>query len=116
MQIETTFNRIPVIKVTGEIDHFYAPRFEAKLIRLIDKNPGNSIAINLSGVEYLDSGAIGVLFAIAKTLKKKSPGKKIILICPNKNIKKIIQLVGVTNNPAFLVIDHWKRKVIEEAK
>lgn len=115
MQITITDrNRIPEIKVSGEIDHYYAPKFENVLTEVINKNPNRSIAVDLSEVRYLDSGAIGVLFATSAILKKRSPQKQIILICPNKNIKKIIKLVGITENSVFLVVDQWEEKVIKE--
>lgn len=116
MQIIVTDKyKIPEIKVSGEIDHYYAPKFEKTLIKVVEENPDCSIAIDLSEVRYLDSGAIGVLFAIASMLKKRSPGKQIILVRPNKNVKKIISLVGIPGNSIFLIIDQWRGNIIKES-
>lgn len=102
---------IPEIQVSGEIDHFFAPEFEQAIVSVIDKRPQSSLVINFSELEYLDSAAVGVLFATLDVLKKRSPGKKIILICPNPNVRKIIELVGIQSDPAFLLLVDREEKI-----
>lgn len=107
---------IPEIEVSGEIDHFFAPEFEQHIVNAINKRPQESLIIDFSRLDYLDSAAIGVLFATLDMLKKRSPGKKIILICPNPNVRKIIELVGIQSDPAFMILGQREEKVIKEAK
>lgn len=117
MNIKTVLESdIPEIEVSGEIDHFFAPEFESTIVNAINQRPQSSLIINFSELEYLDSAAIGVLFATLDTLKKRSPGKKIILICPNQNVRKIIELVGIQADPSFLILVQREEKTIQEAK
>lgn len=117
MDIKTFLDsEIPEIEVSGEIDHFFAPEFEQTIVSAIDKRPQSSLIINFSELEYLDSAAIGVLFATLDVLKKRSPGKKIVLICPNPNVRKIIELVGIQSDPSFMILVEWEEKAIQKAK
>lgn len=117
MNIKTILeSEVPEITVSGEIDHFFAPEFEQTIVGTMDKRPESSLIINFSELEYLDSAAIGVLFATLDVLKKRSPGKKIILICPNPNVRKIIELVGIQTDPAFMILVEREEQAIQEAK
>jgi anti-anti-sigma factor len=54
--------RVPVVTVTGDIDHHTWPRLAAMLANVV--RAGNEKAIvDLSGVDFMDSGALKALAA-----------------------------------------------------
>ena len=56
---------VVVLAVAGEIDLSNIDAFSEALDSASSSRDGGLVAVDLSGVEYLDSGAISVLFANA---------------------------------------------------
>jgi anti-anti-sigma factor len=56
---------VVVLTVTGEIDLSNVEAFAGALDSAAPSRESTSVTVDLSGVEYLDSGAISVLFANA---------------------------------------------------
>lgn len=104
MEVEVYGDKFPIIEVRGEIDHYYAPALEDNIKQAIAVSPNKSIIVDIENVNYLDSAGIGVLFATIDEMKKKSPGKNLIMICTNPNVKKILELVGIETDPTFIVV------------
>ena len=59
---------------------------------LLDKDI-NYIALNLSDVTYLDSGALNVIIFIFNSLIKKNG--KLVIISPNEFVKDTLEMVGI---------------------
>lgn len=104
--------KVPEIRVEGEIDHYVAPSLEKDILSLIESSPNKSLILNMTEVGYLDSAAIGVLFASVSQMKNVSPGKLIILVCPNENVKKILNLVGIETDPVFRLLDKKEQALV----
>lgn len=115
MIINIAGDDFPIIEIEGEIDHYYAPQLESFILSTIKNSPDKSIIIDLSSVSYLDSAGIGVLFSAVDLIKKSSPGKNIVTICPNKNVEKILKLVGIQTEPVFVLTEE-KEKAINLTK
>ena len=85
-------NRYHVIELVGKIDRLKdSIVLKSYINTLIEKNQVN-VAINLSEVTYLDSGALNVLIYTHNTLKKISGN--LALIEPNEYVKDVLEVVG----------------------
>ena len=60
---------IPVVTVAGEIDMSNADRFRDALGLAAATADGGSFVVDLTGVEYLDSAGVHVLFAHAARIR-----------------------------------------------
>jgi anti-anti-sigma factor len=60
---------IPVVTVAGEIDMSNAGRFRDALGLAAAAVDGGSFVVDLTGVEYLDSAGVHVLFAHASRIR-----------------------------------------------
>jgi anti-anti-sigma factor len=60
---------IPVVTVAGEIDMSNADRFRDALGLAAAAVDGGSFVVDLTGVEYLDSSGVHVLFAHASRIR-----------------------------------------------
>ena len=88
-----TENDFQVVQLVGKIDRLKdSIVLKSYVNTLVDKNQ-TSIALNLSEVTYLDSGALNVLIYSHNTLKKK--GGSLVLIEPNEYVKDVLEVVGL---------------------
>jgi len=86
-------NGFQVVQLVGKIDRLKdSIVLKSYVNTLIEKNALN-IALNLSEVTYLDSGALNVLIYSHNTLKKK--GGTLVLIEPNEYVKDVLEVVGL---------------------
>jgi len=86
-------NGYQVLQLVGKIDRLKdSIVLKSYVNTLIEKNQ-ISIALNLSEVTYLDSGALNVLIYSHNTLKKK--GGTLVLIEPNEYVKDVLEVVGL---------------------
>jgi anti-anti-sigma factor len=58
-----------VVTVTGEIDLSNVDAFEAALVDVCAQALQGPVTVDLSGVDYLDSGGINVLFGYADEIE-----------------------------------------------
>src|SRR5258708_27076068 len=49
--------------IGGEVDHFSAPAFRDALLRAIDRSPTPIVAVDLSGVTFMNSAGYGAIAA-----------------------------------------------------
>jgi anti-sigma B factor antagonist len=86
-------NGYQVVQLVGKIDRLKdSIVLKSYVNTLIEKNQVN-IALNLSEVTYLDSGALNVLIYSHNTLRKK--GGTLALIEPNEYVKDVLEVVGL---------------------
>jgi anti-sigma B factor antagonist len=82
-----------VVELVGKIDRLKdSIVLKSYINSLLEKNV-LKIALNLSGVTYLDSGALNVLIYAHNTLKKKDG--VLVLIEPNEYVKDVLEVVGL---------------------
>jgi len=83
---------IPVLNITGEIDHFVAPKLQRQIDELIDAGH-DKLVFDFSEVNYLDSGGIGVLFNAMQQLAPRRG--RMAIVCGDPNVIRILELVGL---------------------
>ncbi len=85
--------RIPVFDVNGEIDHYVVPELESKIMAVMDEGQA-SIILDFSDVSYIDSAGIALIIL---TIQRSGPqGGKVGLVVTNRNVLKILEIVGIT--------------------
>lgn len=91
---ETTADGVTVIEVAGELDLYTAPRLKEHLLAAIE---GDSlkVAVDMSGVHFIDSSALGVLIGGIKRLKPK--GGQMVLISVDENVNWIFKITGLNS-------------------
>jgi anti-anti-sigma factor len=86
-------NKYHVIDVVGKIDRLKDSIILKSYINtLLEKNT-LKIALNLSQVTYLDSGALNVLIYCHNTLKRRDG--ILVIIEPNEYVKDVLDVVGL---------------------
>jgi anti-anti-sigma factor len=78
-------------KPMGRLDAATAPAHEKSIKELLIGEV-NSIAIDLSEVDFLSSAGLRVLLAAAKTAQAK--GGKVVLISPNPAVREVLEVTG----------------------
>lgn len=97
MKVKIIRDQLPIIEVSGDIEHFLTP----PLVQWVDKLilQGNCyLLFDFSQVTYIDSGGIEVLF---NTLKKIPENGRLGIITQNHNIIRILDLVGISKHDSF---------------
>lgn len=91
-----------VLRVTGEIDVYTAPKLRQRLVELVEDTgrpderpapPVRHLVVDLSKVEFLDSTGLGVLVGGLKRLR--AVGGTFVLVCAQERILKIFRITGL---------------------
>ena len=77
--------------VSGEVDAGVAPDLEARLLELARK-PGARLAVDLSGVNFISSAGLRVLFQAGRA--KQAQGGEMRLFGLRPQVLKVFQLSG----------------------
>jgi anti-sigma B factor antagonist len=100
-----------VITVQGELDLATAPRLKWPLVDAIDAGRRRLI-VDLTGVTFMDSTALGVLIGIRRALKL---GGRLAIVCTNPDVLKIFEISGLDAAfPIFPALDEARSYVSGE--
>ena len=91
---------VPVIAVSGEIDVATAPQLRECLQGVIARGE-TTIVLDLLGVTFLDSTALGVLVGALKRCREAGGDLHVVVAEPR--IVKIFEITGLTN--VFTIAD-----------
>ncbi|BCJ32719.1 anti-sigma-B factor antagonist [Actinocatenispora thailandica] len=81
-----------ILRVTGEIDVYTAPRLRQRLVQLVEDG-ARHLVVDLGGVEFLDSTGLGVLVGGLKRMRALSGS--FALVCDQERILKIFRITGL---------------------
>jgi anti-sigma B factor antagonist len=81
-----------VISLTGEVDIYTAPRFKESMLELLDAGVV-SLVIDLSGVTFIDSTALGVL--IGGLRRVHDAGGSMALVVATPAVERILTITGL---------------------
>lgn len=94
IQSEKTPDGIAVITIAGELDLYTAPRLKENLLSALEDGVLR-IVVDMTGVHFIDSSALGVLIGGVKRLKPK--GGKLVLVSVDENVNWIFQITGLNS-------------------
>jgi anti-sigma B factor antagonist len=80
-----------LIAVEGELDLATAPRLKWPLVDAIDAG-ARVLIVDLSGVTFMDSTALGVLIGVRRTLKL---GSRLAIVCTDPEVLTIFEISGL---------------------
>jgi anti-sigma B factor antagonist len=81
-----------VIEVSGEVDLYSAPRLK-ELVRDLAASGRGRIAVELQGVEFMDSTGLGVLISGLKRCRET--GGTLALVAPTEPVRKVLSITGL---------------------
>lgn len=102
LEIVELVEPVPTVKIKGEIDHFNCPRAEAAVKRMFDEGT-KKMTIDLTGVDYLDTAGVAMIFWTAKKLFDRGGGLQLVI--PPGNVRRILEMAGIDGVPATSVYD-----------
>jgi len=79
------------VRLAGEIDLSVAPLLRQSLTDLV-RQGHNKLLIDLTGVTFIDSSAIGVLLSTVRRLRRRRGS--LAVLCPNPRLRRLFELVG----------------------
>ena len=83
---------IGVVVLEGEIDIYSAPQFKEVLVNGIEDG-ARRVVVDLTGVTFIDSTALGVLVSGAKRVRPRNGSLDIV--CTDENIIRIFEITGL---------------------
>lgn len=81
-----------VVAAGGELDLFTSERLREKLADVLELG-GRRILVDLTGVSFMDSTALGVLVGAAKRLE--SSGGQMVLVADDPRVTRVIEITGL---------------------
>ena len=90
--LESRADGTRVLRVAGELDLHTSPRFQEELQAAIEQ-PCESLLVDLTDCDYLDSTAIHVLVQAKRRLNGRAD--KLALIVPSPQLRRIFELAGL---------------------
>ena len=77
----------------GEIDHHNAVELRAEADRLIKKHKPQTLWLNLSKIDFMDSSGLGFIMGRMSLMEKL--GGTLIIKSPGRSVQKICRLAGL---------------------
>ncbi len=105
--------KIPVLDIAGEIDHFVAPKLQRQIDELIDAG-NDKLVFDFTAVNYLDSGGIGVLFNAMQQLVARQG--RIGIVCSDPNVVRILELVGLFDKKTNVSLFDQRTQALKQLK
>jgi anti-sigma B factor antagonist len=81
-----------VVEAKGEVDLYTAPRLKERVAELASSGHPR-LAVNLAGVEFMDSTGIGVLISGLKRCREA--GGDLALVAPREPVRKVLSITGL---------------------
>jgi anti-sigma B factor antagonist len=88
-----TADRLPLLRVSGEVDIQTSPILEEELTKVLDRG-ASSVLVDLSDVSFLDSTGLSVLVAGLK--RCQGIGGALRLVSPRPNVLRVLEITGLT--------------------
>ncbi|NLM50755.1 MAG: anti-sigma F factor antagonist [Clostridiaceae bacterium] len=92
IKMKRHFNTL-VVTLKGELDAHYAGFVREKIDNEILNSKVKNLIFDFSRLEFMDSSGIGVIIGRYKSIK--AVGGKVIIVKPNRQIKRIIDISGI---------------------
>ena len=105
-------NRTLTIKLDGELDLVSAHEFRETVDRAMEEMMSKNLIIDLNKVTFIDSSGLGVILGRFRKIKANSG--EMVIFGPTANIRRILELSGITNSIPICWTEAEAWKVIEK--
>lgn len=82
-----------VISLTGSVDLSTVPTLQNTLGRVLVEHPGETVAVDLDGVDALDDIGLGILLGAAGRARRS--GGDVVIVCSNESFRERFALTGL---------------------
>ena len=90
---------VPLIVVSGDVDHFTAVALhEAALTALPDA--GGRLLLDVSSCPYMDSGGLSALLVLVRDIGHEG---WLGVVGPDTNLRRMFEIIGLLKDPSFLL-------------
>ncbi len=83
-----------LISITGDLDISATPELSTVLL-IAAGSPGSLVVLDLSGVEFIDSTALGTLLNAGGQIE--SAGKKLRVVCAEGPVRRLLEMTNLTS-------------------
>lgn len=83
-----------LIAITGELDIAATPELSTVML-MASRSPGSLVVLDLAGVEFIDSSALGTLLKVGGEIE--SAGKRLRIVCADGPVRKLLEMTNLTN-------------------
>jgi len=83
-----------LIAITGELDLAATPELSTVLL-IAAGSPGTLVVLDLAGVEFIDSSALGTLLKAGGEIE--SAGKRLRVVCTDGPVRRLLEMTNLTN-------------------
>ena len=83
-----------LISITGELDLAATPELSTVLL-IAAGSPGSLVVLDLSGVEFIDSTALGTLLKAGDEIE--AAGKRLRIVCAGGPVRRLLEMTNLTN-------------------
>jgi anti-anti-sigma factor len=83
-----------LIAITGDMDIASTPELSTVLLMAAGA-PGSLVVLDLAGVEFIDSTALGTLLKAGNEIE--SAGKKLRVVCADGPVRRLLEMTNLTN-------------------
>jgi anti-sigma B factor antagonist len=106
-------NGTTIMRIVGDMDHYNMPRFRSLISDLVAQGR-TTIVLDMSGVEFMDSGGMSALIFAGKQLSKAN-GRLLVADC-NPRISRKLDIGGLSSIPGLLTRCTDLQQALEEAR
>ena len=82
-----------VVSLTGSVDLSTVPTLQNTLGRVLVEHPGETVAVDLDGVDALDDVGLGILLGAAGRARRS--GGDVVIVCGNPALRERFTLTGL---------------------
>jgi anti-sigma B factor antagonist len=81
-----------LVSLCGEVDIYTAPRLKEHLVKVLDEG-ATGVVVDLSGVTFIDSTALGVLIGAVRRLHEADG--RMALVVATRPVERVLKLTGL---------------------
>lgn len=95
VEVDTAGDR-PRVTVRGEVDVYTSPELKQAFESLLHGDAGaQTVVIDVSGLDFIDSTGLGVLVGALK--RSRASGGDVVLTTPPPSIMKVFEITGLNS-------------------
>jgi anti-sigma B factor antagonist len=90
IQVERPSEDLTIMRLSGEFEGYSALDKKEELLKVVSAATSGTLLVDLAGIEYIDSAALGILLEASKTAEKKK--LKFGLVDVHDPVKKVLEI------------------------
>jgi anti-sigma B factor antagonist len=88
---------VPLLAVTGDVDHSTAPELD-RAVRDSLREDDPRLIVDLSSCSYIDSGGLAVFLSMMRRIRSEG---WLAVLGADRNLHRLFEIVGLVQEPGF---------------